>query len=185
MQFMKKKTKIGKKTKMNKFDVLTYIEDERWKAALDNVEDIVEACKNAVVKTVQKDVSFLEKNKNFSVNLNLSNDEAIKALNKEFRGIDKPTNVLSFANVDDAFFNQMLETEEDVCLGDVMIAYETMKEQADVLEISLQSHFCHLWVHGMLHILGYDHIKEEERLEMEEKEIEILHALNIENPYQE
>ena len=185
MQFMKKKTRIGKKTNMNKFDVLTCVEDKRWKIALGDVEDVVEACKNAVVKTVQKDVWFLDKPKNFSVNLNLSDDEAIKALNKEFRGIDKPTNVLSFANVDDDFFEETLQEQEDVCLGDVMIAYETMKEQASELEISLHSHFCHLWVHGMLHILGYDHIKEDERLEMEEKEIEVLRALNIENPYQE
>lgn len=185
MQYMKKKTKIGKKTKMNKFDVLTCIEDERWKVALNDVEDAIKVCKDAVVKTVEKDVAFLGKPKNFSVNLNLSDDEAIKALNKEFRGIDKPTNVLSFANVDDAFFNQMLETEEDICLGDVMIAYETMKEQTKELEISLKDHFCHLWVHGLLHILGFDHIQEEDQAEMEAKEIKILNALGIENPYQE
>ena len=185
MKFMKKKTKIGKKTKMNKFDVLTCVEDERWKVSLNDIEDVVDACKNAVIKAVQKDVWFLSKSKNFSVNLNLSDDEAIKGLNKEFRGIDKPTNVLSFANIDDEFFDETLQGQGDVCLGDVMIAYETMVHQADELGISLKDHFCHLWVHGLLHILGFDHIQEKERIEMEAEEIEILNTLGIENPYQE
>ena len=170
---------------MNKFEIFTEIEDKRWLDALSDLESVVEACKNAVVERVQKKVYFLDKPKNFSVNLNLSDDETIRGLNKEFRGIDKPTNVLSFANIDDEFFDETLQGQEDVCLGDVMIAFETTKEQAGELEISFQSHFCHLWVHGMLHILGYDHIKEEDRLKMEAEEIEILRALNIENPYQE
>jgi len=170
---------------MNKFDVLTYVDDERWREALSNLENVVEECKNAVIESTQGDVCFLCEPKNFSINLDLSDDKTIWDLNNRFRGINKPTNVLSFANIDDEFFDEMLQTEEDVSLGDVMIAFETMMHESDELGISLHDHFCHLWVHGMLHILGFDHIKEEDRLKMEKKEIEILTMLRIENPYQE
>lgn len=185
MKFMKKKTKIGKKTKMIKFDVFVEIEDERWKDVFSDLKKTIDACKDAVISAVQNDVLFLRKAKNFSVNLALSDDRTIWALNKEFRGMDKPTNVLSFANIDDEFFENTLQNEKDVELGDVMIAYETMAHEAKMLDISLFDHFCHLWVHALLHILGFDHIEEDERLLMEAKEIEILAALQIENPYQE
>lgn len=170
---------------MNKFDVFLQIDDERWIAALGNLEETIDKCKNVVLKTVQNDVLFLSEPKNFSVNFALSDDETIQDLNKRFRGMDKPTNVLSFANIDDEFFEETLANEDEVSLGDVMIAFETTMHQADELGISLRDHFCHLWVHGLLHVLGFDHIKEEERIEMEAKEIEILSALGIENPYQE
>jgi len=170
---------------MNKFDVFVEIEDKRWLKSIDDLEKVVEACKTAVLDVVKKDVVFLRKKKNFSVNLNLSNDETIRSLNKQFRNTDKPTNVLSFANVDDELFDEMLESQTDIELGDVIIAYETMREQAQDIGISFYAHFCHLWVHGLLHILGYDHIDETERAQMEAKEIDILHTLHIENPYQE
>ena len=182
---MRKKQSICMKKKMLKFEVFLDVEDERWKKAIDHLEELVEQVKKSVIDVVYDDVDFLKKDKNFSINLALSNDVEVHRLNKEFRGVDKPTNVLSFANVDDAFFEQMLNQETDIELGDVIVAFETMKQQAQEIDVSFQDHFCHLWVHGMLHVLGYDHIKENERAEMEAKETEILAKLNIENPYQE
>lgn len=168
---------------MRRFDVLIDVQDERFmKNGID--EALVVACKDALLSVVLPNVDFLNLNKNFLLNLALSDDQTVQALNKEFRGIDKPTNVLSFANIDDPFFETMLENENDVELGDVIIAYETLSKEADELLISLRDHFCHLWVHGLLHILGYDHIKENERLEMEAKEIEILKKLGVSNPYE-
>ncbi|MBQ7660376.1 MAG: rRNA maturation RNase YbeY [Alphaproteobacteria bacterium] len=168
---------------MKKFDVFIDLQDKRWKNEIADVEKLATDCKDAVVLSVRDDVSFLKKNKNFAVNLALSDDKTVWNLNKKFRGIDRPTNVLSFASIDDPFFETMLENENDVELGDVIIAYETLSKEADELSISLRDHFCHLWVHGFLHILGYDHIKENERLEMEAKEIEILKKLDVSNPY--
>lgn len=185
MQFMKKKTKIGKKTKMNKFDVFFEIEDKRWQDIAGVDAALVFKVKEAVLDCVCKDVDFLKLPKNFALNLVLSDNQTVQKLNKEFRGIDKPTNVLSFANIDDEFFDEILKNQDDIELGDVIVAFEVMCEQASELEISLKDHFCHLWVHGMLHILGYDHMIEAERLEMEQKEIEVLSKLGIENPYQE
>ena len=170
---------------MIKCDVFVQFEDERWKTSLNNAAENIDACKEAVFEAVENEVPFLKKAENFCVNLALSDDKTVWALNKEFRGMDKPTNVLSFANVDDPFFEDILRARKDVELGDVIIAYETMVREAEELGISLKDHFCHLWVHALLHLLGFDHIKEDERIEMEAKEIEILAALQIENPYQE
>jgi len=168
---------------MKKFDVFIDLRDKRWKNEIADAQKLAADCKDAVVSSVQDDVSFLKKNKNFGVNLALSDDDTVWNLNKKFRGIDKPTNVLSFASVDDEGFEDELEFESDVALGDVIIAYETMKAEAEDLGLSLYSHFCHLWVHGLLHVLGYDHIKEDDRLKMEAKEIEILKKLGVSNPY--
>jgi len=169
---------------MKNFDVFISVEDKRWKNDIKDVQKLVQDCKDAALLCVQDDVPFLKKNKNFALNLALSNDKTVWELNKKFRGFDKPTNVLSFANIDDEAFEKELAFENDVALGDVIIAYETMKAEAEDLGILLCDHFCHLWVHGLLHILGYDHIKEDERLEMEAKEVEILKKLGVLNPYE-
>jgi len=182
---MRKKASIGKTQTMNKFDVFLSIEDKRWQSLAGVDEALVLKVKDAALKVVTGKVDFLRLPKNFALNLSLSDDKEVHRLNKAFRGADKPTNVLSFANIDDSDFLKMLDLEEDVELGDVIMAFETMQKEALSLEISLKDHFCHLWVHGMLHILGYDHIIDAERLEMEKNEIEILSTLGIENPYQE
>ena len=170
---------------MRKFDVFLSVEDERWLGDIPQIEKLIFDCKDAVLDTVLDDVPFLREDKNFNINLLLSDDRTVQKLNKEFRGLDKPTNVLSFANIDDESFEQVLSLEDDIELGDVVVAYETMCLQAEQIGETLEHHFAHLWVHGMLHILGYDHIEEQERLEMENKEIKILSKLGIDNPYQE
>jgi len=170
---------------MTKFGIFIDVQDKRWKESIPSIEALIENAKTTVLKIVQQDVWFLSEPKNFTINLVLSDDETVHQLNKKFRGIDSPTNVLSFANIDDDFFDETLVKENDVELGDVIVAYETMKKQAEEIDVPLKDHFCHLWVHGILHILGFDHIQDDERAIMEAKEIEILKKLGIENPYQE
>ncbi len=170
---------------MNKFDVFVEVDDERWIKKIPDIEDVVIICQKVTVECVKNSVSFLKENKNFSVNLSLSNDQEVCLLNKEFRGKNMPTNVLSFANLDGDDFNQILKIENNIELGDVIVAFETVQQQAEEIGVSLKEHFCHLWVHGLLHVLGYDHIKEQDRIEMEAKEIEILEKLGFENPYKE
>ena len=166
----------------------TDIADDNWLDAVDfDVIKTSEELKDLAFQYVSENVEheLLEKDKNYIVNLCLSNDAEVQRLNKEFRGMDKPTNVLSFANLDDDSFWDTLEIDNEVELGDIIIAFETLKKEADIKNISTYAHFCHLAVHGFLHILGFDHQEDKEAEEMETLETEILAAFSIDNPYED
>ena len=165
------------KTKLN-----LNIVDKNWKKELPDVRKISEDILSLLIN--DKKPSWLQ-DKEVLVNLSLSDDNEIRQLNSEFRNLDKPTNVLSFANIDDEEFDHYLSSSKQIELGDVIISLQTMLEQSAQEEISLHNHYCHIWVHALLHLLGYDHIEQEEAEEMESEEIRILKTLNIENPYKE
>jgi probable rRNA maturation factor len=105
--------------------------------------------------------------------LALSDNAHLQQLNAQFRQIDKPTNVLSFEN------------DTEPCLGDIAIAYETIAQEAHEQDKSIEDHFTHITLHGILHLLGFDHINEKDAIEMENLETSLLHELNIANPYEE
>jgi len=109
-----------------------------------------------------------------AVSVALSSDEAVADLNGRFRGKPKPTNVLSFPAGSGG--------DEDF-LGDIVLAQETVAREAREQGIPLRHHVQHLVVHGILHLLGYDHVTAADAEQMEALEIEILSALGIENPY--
>ena len=115
----------------------------------------------------------------------LSNDSEIQKLNAEFRHLDKPTNVLSFANIDDEDFDNQVAYDDVIELGDIMIALETMEREAEEQKISFTDHYSHLLAHGILHLLGFDHQQDDEAEYMEGFEINILQQLNVANPYKE
>lgn len=116
----------------------------------------------------------------------LTNDEEIHALNRDYRGMDKPTNVLSFANLDsETADDELAQTDMPFALGDVIIAWETMEREAIEQNKKFLDHLRHMMVHGTLHLLGYDHMDDEEAHEMESLEIKILEKINVENPYAE
>lgn len=106
----------------------------------------------------------------------LTNDEEQHELNKQWRGKDSSTNVLSFPQIEP--FGPVVGI-----LGDITMARETLVREADDLGKSFADHFSHLVVHGFLHILGYDHIDEAEALQMESLETQILASLGIDDPY--
>ena len=170
---------------MNNFEIVLNVDDSRWQAVIPDITAVVDDVKKAVLQEILSEIDFLALDKNFVVNLCLSDDESVHKLNYEFRGFDKPTNVLSFANIDGDDFDDILELEDVVELGDIIIALETMEREAVEQQTSLKNHLCHLWAHGLLHILGYDHIEDDDRIEMEKLEISILNKLGIDNPYQE
>ena len=111
-----------------------------------------------------------------NINLSFISSEEMQELNKQFRGIDKDTNVLSFENQD-------ISREHTKVLGDIAICYPYVVNEAIVSEKDLDSHISHMFIHGILHILGYDHENESEANNMEAKEIEFLSKFNIINPY--
>ena len=118
------------------------------------------------------------------LSLVLDNDAAVHALNRDYRGKDKPTNVLSFPALD---FDQPATAEgfppPPVLLGDVVMAYETMHDEAAKANISLAAHAQHLLTHGILHLIGHDHDGAAAADVMERLEIDILARRGIDNPY--
>lgn len=163
------------------------INEPLWQKVLPELEPLSGEVFSQVLDYVSthEDIDFLNLNKSINVNLCLSNDSEVHTLNKEFRGMDKPTNVLSFANIDDDSFDDLCQSEPEIELGDIIIALETMERESKEQEISFHDHYCHLLAHGLLHLLGYDHIEEDEARHMESFETAILQQLNIANPYEE
>lgn len=162
-------------------------DDDNWSQKLPEVEDWAnEVFDKALNFLSENDLGFEGwDNKPVSIALSLSNNDEVQKLNCEFRGKDKPTNVLSFANIDDDFFEDEFLSQDVIELGDIIMAFETLEEEAKIKNISLKSHFAHLLVHGILHLFGYDHVEDDEADEMEGIEIDILKELGIANPYEE
>ena len=107
----------------------------------------------------------------------LTDDAAQQGLNRDWRGMDKPTNVLSFPALD-------ADDPLEGLLGDISLAYETLVREAIELEKPFEHHFVHLLVHGMLHVLGYDHLTSDEALAMEARETDIMALLGYPDPYE-
>lgn len=110
------------------------------------------------------------------VSILLTGDAEQQVINRDWRGMDKPTNVLSFPAGDP--FDPLAGP-----IGDLSLAYETLVREAAELEKSFSDHFSHLLVHGVLHLVGYDHESEDEALVMEGLETKILAELGIDDPY--
>jgi len=111
----------------------------------------------------------------------LADDALMRGLNRDYRGRDRPTNVLTFANLDDA--GPAPGAGAPVLLGDIVLAYETTAAEAAAQGKPLADHFCHLVVHGMLHLLGFDHASAAQAERMEGLETRILKRLGIADPY--
>lgn len=105
------------------------------------------------------------------ISITLTDDKNIHKLNKEYRDIDRPTNVLSF------------ELGDAQLLGDIFISLDTVADEAARQNISVHDHAAHMVVHGVLHLMGYDHINDNDAARMELMEIKILESMGIKNPY--
>jgi probable rRNA maturation factor len=150
-------------------DVL--IAAECWRAQAD-AEDIVQRAISAAASFVELPADETE------VAVMLTDDARIRELNREWRGQDKATNVLSFPAAQPPG-----ETQQPMMLGDIAIAYETTHSEAEAEAKPFQNHLSHLAIHGFLHLLGYDHLDDDEAEEMEGLERDILAKLGIADPY--
>jgi probable rRNA maturation factor len=147
------------------FDISILIEHLAWQNALENIE---ETCENTLI-AASKFIDNMPKHTGVAVLL--TSDEEIRQLNKQFRHKDSATNVLSFPN------------DSDDYIGDMAMAWQTINKEAQAQDKSLIDHIKHLLIHGFLHLLGYDHIKDDEAEAMESLEIKILASMKINNPY--
>lgn len=115
-----------------------------------------------------------------------ADDNQVKELNRRFRGKDQPTNVLSFPAPEHARSMNVSEASDGVAfLGDIILARETVLKEAEEQATPFDHHVAHLIVHGILHLVGYDHETRVAAEDMEALEIEILAHLDIDNPYTE
>ncbi len=149
-------------------DIAVAVSDPAWESALPDVEQFCVESALAVLGSVTKPTEL---------SIVLSSDAEVRVLNRDYRGKDKATNVLSFPS---GLSSDLSGTD---MLGDVILALETVSMEADRDGKSLESHLRHLVVHGVLHLLGYDHESDDEATEMERREIEILAGMGISDPY--
>lgn len=144
-----------------------------WQTEPD-AEAVIHRAINAAAEFTGEDVGEAE------LAVMLTDDSGIRTLNSNWRGIDKPTNVLSFPALQPTG-----DAPSDMprMLGDIAIAYETTRKEADDEQKPFEHHLSHLAVHGFLHLIGYDHENDADAETMESLEQEILAQLGIPDPY--
>ena len=113
--------------------------------------------------------------KNVLFNVIIINNDSIHKINKEYRGIDRPTDVITFALED----NKQINMPEVRVLGDIYISYDKVISQAKEYNHSIKREICFLAVHGLLHLLGYDHMKKEDEIKMFSLQKELLEDYGI------
>ncbi|GAA4748430.1 rRNA maturation RNase YbeY [Sphingomonas daechungensis] len=155
--------------------------DDEWDSSTDWSLLVRRAAESAVAESAFPQLARGSRAVELSVRL--TGDEEVRALNSEWRGKDKPTNVLSFP---------MSEAEElasadgdgpELMLGDIVLARGVCEREAAEKAVPVETHATHLLVHGTLHLLGYDHMADDEAADMESREVRALARLGISDPY--
>jgi probable rRNA maturation factor len=152
-------------------DVEVSVEADAW-SAVAKLEDLSRKAIDAVLTETREAVAPAAE-----VSLLFCDDEKIQELNKAWRGMDKPTNVLSFPAA------QPGAVATAPLLGDIVVAFETVQRESLEENKQLSDHVSHMVVHGFLHLLGYDHENEADAEKMESAEQRILARLGIADPY--
>lgn len=139
-------------------------------------------------KVAEQAVSYRPKiaqTKQIELSILLTEDEEMRRLNLDFRRKDKPTNVLSFPDLEKENYEKIefKLNENYIYLGDVAFGYDIIRKEASEKSIDFKNHFIHLCTHGILHLIGFDHENEDEATIMEEIEIKILKTFGIKSPY--
>lgn len=139
------------------------VEEERWLSLFPELEDKARAVVRAVLEAEELEGEIA---------VVFADDAMVQGLNREFRGKDKPTNVLSFP------------AKDEVMLGDIIVSLDTLEREAAEQHKDLWHHTTHMLVHGVLHVIGYDHEDDAEAEEMEAREVALLAGFMISNPYE-
>lgn len=167
---------------MTEFEIIhdILVEEERWRDALPDHESIILMTTDCVIKAT----ALFAQDRDIEISISLTNDAGIHILNRDYRDKDKPTNVLSFPQIDWSDPDADLQAPI-IMLGDIVIALETIERESAEQGKRMQDHFTHMLVHSILHLCGFDHEENADAEEMESLEIDILGAMGIENPYKD
>jgi len=173
---------------MKKTAFCAIVEDDRWLSQMKSLEEHV--LKIATLAYVAAERPKLFKQKTVEANIIMTDDKTVQHLNHEYRNKNKTTNVLSFPQIDmtapeGLLTYEKLPAELPLQLGDIFIAYETVLDEAQKQHKKFKSHFSHLIIHGILHLLGYDHLEEEEATVMENLERSLMNELGYDDPYKD
>jgi probable rRNA maturation factor len=150
------------------------IEDPRWTEKLPDVGRLIESAVSAALAGVDSGKRTIE------VGVRLTDDGTIRGLNRDWRGKDKPTNVLSFPLGDPGL---VADADFPWLIGDIVMSYDTMIAEAERDGKPMAHHVAHLAVHAALHLIGHDHEDEAEAEAMETMEVALLAGLGIPDPY--
>lgn len=154
------------------------VQDPAWET-LGAIDDIILLIAQTTLKYAIMPKAVM--GRDLEISIVLANDDLVQVLNREYREKDKPTNVLTFATLD----SEEPATEGPLNLGDVVLSYQTIERECQEQGKFILDHVKHLTVHGVLHLLGYDHRDDDEATDMETLEIRILERLGVQNPYTE
>jgi probable rRNA maturation factor len=157
--------------------------DEEWDSSTDWSLLVRRAAEAAVAESAFPQLAASERPVEISVRL--TGDEEVRALNSEWRGKDKPTNVLSFPMADATDFGVANVAGPELLLGDIILARGVCEREAEDRAIPVERHATHLLVHGTLHLLGYDHLHDDAAADMEAREVRALARLGVDNPYED
>lgn len=161
------------------FDIIT--RDRNW------TDKDIEKYKRVFNKITKETFDHLKikikPNQHVELTLSLVEDNEIQKLNSEYRKKDKPTGVLSFSMFKRGKFVKELEKYSHLSLGEIFLSIKSIEKQAEEREVSVRDHIIHLFLHSLLHLLGYEHGTTYKANKMEGIEVEILKKFGVRNPY--
>ena len=156
--------------------------DEEWDSSGSWERLVRDAAEAAIAESAFPQLAAAQRPVELSVRL--TGDEQVRALNAEWRGKDRPTNVLSFPLADHADLSNTNIAGPELLLGDIVLARGVCAAEAADKGVPVEDHATHLVVHGTLHLLGYDHREDDEAGDMEAREVRALARLGIADPYE-
>ncbi|MFO1242577.1 MAG: rRNA maturation RNase YbeY [Rickettsiales bacterium] len=160
-------------------DLTLVLHDARWRKLIPDTEQYARAVILTTLESIKSRVPSPKKDRSPEIACLFTNDAEIRILNRQFRGKDGATNVLSFA----ADRNAPAPDEQPVIIGDLILSIDTIEREANDQGKSFRNHTSHMLVHGVLHLFDYDHQHDAEAEDMERLEREILKKLDISDPY--
>jgi len=156
--------------------------DEEWDSSSFWLPLVRKAAEAAIAESPYPDL--IDSERRVEISVTLTGNDQVRALNAQWRGKDRPTNVLSFPMAEEPDLTRANISGAELLLGDIVLACGVCAVEADDKGVSIEDHAMHLVVHGTLHLLGFDHHHDDEASDMEAREVRALGRLGIANPYE-